>query len=175
MAITISQAEPNDARGMQEVFYKTWLATYPNKDIGVTVEDIEDRFKDVFTEEQLEKKREQLRNPKEGVTTLLAKDGDTIVGLSIVLVAENNKLQALYVLPEFQGKGIGSQLWHEAQKAFDITKDTIVEVATYNTKAIRFYETLGFVDTGEKWLDEKFIMKSGTQIPEMRMILKKKI
>jgi ribosomal protein S18 acetylase RimI-like enzyme len=44
-----------------------------------------------------------------------------------------------------------------------------VEVATYNANAIRFYEGLGFVDTGKRMSDPKFTMKSGAIIPEMEM------
>jgi hypothetical protein len=45
----------------------------------------------------------------------------------------------------------------------------VVEVATYNTNAIKFYERLGFVDTGKRISDPKLMMKSGAIIPVMEM------
>ena len=86
--------------------------------------------------------------------------------------SDKNQLQAIYVVPEYQRKGVGKLLWKEAQKYFDEGKDIVVEVATYNSNAIAFYKKLGFVDTGKRFSDEKFKMKSGNLIPEMEMELK---
>ncbi len=46
--IKIIDAVPEDGLGITNVFYKTWLATYPNKEKGVTVGDIEYSKKDDF-------------------------------------------------------------------------------------------------------------------------------
>jgi len=172
--IEIAPATPEDARGMAEVFYKTWLDTYPNEEAGITIDDIEDRYKDTFTEESLRKSRERTANLREGENLILAKEGEKVVGVCRAIKhADKNQIQAIYVLPEYQGRGVGSLLWEEAQKSFDPDKDTIVQVATYNIKAIGFYEKLGFEDTGKRWKDEKFKMKSGAMIPEMEMVIKK--
>ena len=174
MSVTsITSATSDDALGIQEVFYKTWLDTYPNNEAGITVEDIEDMFKNAFTEETIQKRKEQIRNPKDGVIMLIAKDGSKVVGLCVLVKREDkNQLQAIYVLPEYQGKRIGSLFWEEAIKIFGLSKDIIVEVATFNDKAISFYKKLGFKDTGKRFSNEKFRMKSGSIIPEMEMILK---
>lgn len=174
--IEIKLAIPTDVVGMQEVFYKTWLATYPNEKLGITAEDIEHRYKDAFTEEALKKRAEQIANPPQGHTLLLAKEGEKVVGLCRIVVSEdNNRLQAIYVLPEYQGKGIGKMLWNEACKVFDENKDVVVDVATYNTNAIDFYKKLGFQETGKQWEDEKFRLISGAMIPEMEMIIKRTV
>lgn len=60
----------------------------------------------------------------------------------------------------------------EAQQYLDPAKNIIVQVATYNTNAIAFYERFGFVDTGKRWSDERFRMKSGAVIPELEMLRK---
>jgi ribosomal protein S18 acetylase RimI-like enzyme len=173
MQITISPASAADVRTTQDVFYKTWLATYPNKEAGITVDDIEDRFKDRFSEERIKRVTEFVVNPPAGMATLVAKESDTIVGVCRISVSEQeNRFNAIYVLPEYQGKGIGNMLWNEVQKLFDPTKDIFVAVATYNTNAIEFYKRLGFTDTGKRWSDDKFIMKSGARIPEMEMVIK---
>jgi ribosomal protein S18 acetylase RimI-like enzyme len=171
--IEIVRASPRDVRGMQEVYYKTWLATYPNEELGITTDDIEDQFKDTFTEEGLEKTAEHLANPPEGQTVLLAKEGNEVVGVCRAIVSDDkNELRTIYILPEHQGKGIGRKLWEEAKKVFDPHKDIIVSVATYNMNAINFYKKLGFIDTGKRWNDDKFKLKSGAKMPEMEMVIK---
>ncbi len=60
-----------------------------------------------------------------------------------------------------------------SKKVFDKNKDTVVEVTTYNNKAIEFYKKLGFIDTGRRWSDEKFKTKSGFMTTEMELKLTK--
>jgi ribosomal protein S18 acetylase RimI-like enzyme len=171
--IEISIAKPEDNRGIQEVFYKTWLDTYPNEEVGITVEDIEYKYKDRFTEEGLQKSLERMMNAPKDHFVFVAKDTDVVVGVCRAEATENgNRLLALYVLPEYQGKGIGKKLWAEAQKRFNSAKDTLVNVATYNANAIEFYKKLGFEDTGRRFIEENFKMKSGNTIPEQEMIIK---
>lgn len=176
MDIKISLAQPDDAKSIQEIFYKTWLDTYPNKEFGITVEDIEDKFKDALTEEKLKKRIETIINPPEGQTLFVAKDRNNILGVCRVEKNnQGNRLRLIYVAPEFQGKGVGSLLWNQAKTVLDMSKDTVVDVVTYNTKAIDFYKKLGFEDTGKRFSDEKFTMKNGATMPEMEMVIKAKI
>ncbi|HRY62766.1 MAG TPA: GNAT family N-acetyltransferase [Candidatus Paceibacterota bacterium] len=171
--IEIALARPEDAWGTKNVFYQTWLTTYPNKEVGVTVEDVEDRYKDRFSEKELARRKDRLANPPSNEIFLVAKEGDEVVGACVLTKRGNfNQLQAIYVLPEYQGRGIGKMLWSEALNFFGTEKDIVVEVATYNTNAIEFYKKLGFQDTGKRWKDEYTRMKSGAIIPEMEMILK---
>ncbi len=169
-------AEEGDAEELLDVLYKTWLLTYPNEDVGITVDDIEDRFRGRLTEEGVEKRRKQLREQSDTVKTFVVRNDERIVALSVVSKnEENNRLIAIYVLPEYQGKGIGKILWNQALKFFDKTKDISVEVATYNTKAIAFYKQIGFQDTGKRFSKEGTRMKSGAVIPEMEMKISRKI
>jgi ribosomal protein S18 acetylase RimI-like enzyme len=166
LEIKIQKAEVGDALGIREVFYKTWLATYPNEEFGITVTDIKDLWKDKGKESG-----NRIRNAPDNELFLTAKNGGEIVGVCCaVRYSDRNNLQAIYVLPDYQGQGIGSRLWAEAVKFFDLTKDTIVEVVVYNTNAIAFYRRLGFKETGKRFLNEKFRMKSGTILPEMEMV-----
>lgn len=170
--IQIFPAAPKDVRGMQEVLYRTWLATFPDEKTGITVDDIDDRYKNAFTEESLKRGADIMANPREGETHLVAKEGDRVVGVCRVIEREDaNQLQAIYVLPEYQRRGVGRLLYEEAQKVFDPKKDIIVQVATYNTNAIEFYKRLGFQDTGKRWEDEKFKMKSGAVLPQLEMAI----
>jgi ribosomal protein S18 acetylase RimI-like enzyme len=172
--ITIREASEDDVFDIQTVFYTTWLETYPNKEIGITPEDIEEMFKNSFTHEKLEELKQNLKNIPSNSTLLVAVDSETnkVTALSRIFVREKyNQLQAIYVLPEYQRRGVGKALWFEALQYFDKQKDTIVHVATYNKKAISFYESLGFIDTGKRFSEERHRMPiTKIVIPEMEML-----
>jgi len=171
--ITIQKPNKEDVKDIQQVFYKTWLATYPNSDIGITVEDIEERFKNRFSEKAIQKRLDDISNKNSDKLFLVAKDNNEVVGVCRVIKEDKlNKLEAIYVLPEFQGQGIGKMFWIEALKFWNNDKIIIVQVASYNSNAIRFYERLGFVDTGKRFTDENLKMPvSGILIPEMELVI----
>lgn len=172
-AIEIVAAVPDDARSIREVQHKTWLATYPSEEVGITKDDIEDYYKDSFTEENIAKRQKRIAEKTTNENYLVAKVNGAIVGFCFSTKDENrNQLGAIYVLPEFQGKGVGTSLWGETLAFMDSSKDTYVEVADYNHNAITFYKRLGFVDTGRRFTNERFTMKSGAMIPEMEMVIK---
>jgi len=166
MDIKIVKPTIEDVRGTIEVQYKTWLATYPNKKAGITIDDIEYRYKDAFSPERLKKREEMIVSQEPNEKYIVAKDGDRVVGMCYAVIHEDkNQLEAIYILPEYHGRGIGTKLL----PFFDKTKDIYVEVADYNEKAIGFYKKLGFIDTGRRFSDERFKMKSGAMLPEMEM------
>lgn len=168
---------PDDVPQIINVYYRSWLTTYVNDELGITTEDIETFFKDRAEQDEIDRRTEHLANLPPSQHFLVAKDGGKVVGVCRIVIRERcNQLQAIYILPEYQRKGIGSLLWNEIKKFFDPTKDTIVQVATYNTNAINFYEKLGFVDTGKRFTEERHRMPvSGVLIPEMEMKLNKKM
>lgn len=84
-----------------------------------------------------------------------------------------NELSAIYVLPKYQRLGLGYALWEEVKKFFSTEKNIIVHVASYNKKAINFYEKLGFIKTGKIFSDEKHKMRNKAIIPETEMIIKR--
>ncbi len=170
--VVIERARPEDAEEIQTVFYKTWLATYPNEVSGVTVDDVHEYYRDKLTPEGIKKSQRKIEEDSrmENLRVFVAKINEKVAGVCIARILEDkNQLKAIYVLPEFQGKGIGSKLWNQVLTFIDQTKDTTVEVVTYNSNAIEFYKRLGFEDTGRRWTDEKFRMKSGATFPEMEM------
>ena len=170
MDIKIIKTTIEDVRGTIEVQYKTWLATYPNKKAGITIDDIEYRYKDAFSPERLKKREEMIVSQEPNEKYIVAKDGDRVVGMCYAVIHEDkNQLEAIYILPEYHGRGIGTKLWNAVLPFFDKTKDIYVEVADYNEKAIGFYKKLGFIDTGRRFSDERFKMKSGAMLPEMEM------
>lgn len=175
LKIIIELAKPDDAKEIENVFYQTWLATYPGKVPGVTVEDVHKYYEAGFSPEKIQEYQNRIKESldSDNKRFFVAKVDDEVVGICIAFKSEeNNQLKAIYVLPEFQGKGIGYKLWTEASGFIDQSKDTTVEVVTHNDKAIEFYEKLGFEDTGRRWTDEKFTMASGATFPEMELKIK---
>ena len=174
MKIYITKPNPEDAKGITNVLYKTWLATYPNDALGITREDIEASYKDAFSEDRIKENEEGLRNIPPNQKKMIAKEGDKVVGVATMVKNDTtNELKTIYVLPDYQGRGIGTMLWESVKDFAGPAKDVVVHVADYNERAIRFYEKLGFVDTGKRWKDERWKMKSGAYIPEMEMILRR--
>jgi len=170
LGFKINDARPEDASGIGQVFYKTWLATYPNEENRITIDDIEDHYKQKNSSASIEKRKRHILELPRNTKYLVVKDGEKIIGVCRAVKQENRQqLQALYVLPEYQGKGIGYALWQEAEKFFDATKEIYVQVASYNKHAIDLYKKIGFKDNGKRFGAEKFKMKSGNVIPEMEM------
>lgn len=165
----IRKARPEDVEDIQTVFYQTWLATYPNEEAGITREDIEFRWKDAFSEERLTKRRDELKDPASEPMFVAIEDGKIVGICRVEREAGANRIAAIYVLPEYQGAGIGKGLFFAAEEYLGREKDMLVGVATYNTNAIAFYTKMGFVDTGRRFAEERHRMKSGANIPQMEM------
>lgn len=172
MSIRIENARPEHAEGIQEVFYRAWLCTYPNAEAGISRDDIEDRFKGRLDPERVQKRKADIETHSPDRKYIVAIDGERVVGLCRAeKSAEEQRLNAIYVLPEYQGRGIGTMLWNEVRTFFEPTRDIVVGVATYNEQAINFYKKLGFVDSGRRFTEERLRLKSGANIRQMDLIL----
>ena len=115
-------------------------------------------------------KENQLSNPNlipdELVEEFITKRGkgfvceidDKIVGFSIVDFVENN-VWALFLLPEFEGKGIGKKL-HQLMldEYFSKTKETIWLSTEANSRAEIFYKKQGWKNAGFHGNEVKFEM-----------------
>jgi ribosomal protein S18 acetylase RimI-like enzyme len=63
--------------------------------------------------------------------------------------------------------------WRHGQDFLTDKKDIIVWVASYNEKAISFYEKLGFVKTDKDLSAQTYEISPGKYIPETEMVLKR--
>lgn len=175
MELKIRESIPEDVYAIRKVQRETWLKTYPNEDEGITVEDIEEKFSIDDTEDgkkkmEERKKRYEDKNRK----TWVAEENGKVIGFcAAVRGTETNRLQAIYVLPDHQGKGIGKIL---VEKAFDflgLDKDILVNVARYNSQAICFYKYFGFKETGKTGIwDDAAKLPSGKIIYEIELVKK---
>ena len=81
---------------------------------------------------------------------LVADDGTKIAGVASASITKLNqvKLHQLYILPEFQGRGVGRLLLEEIEGSFIDAREIFLEVEEKNTAAIRFYQKHGFREGG---------------------------
>jgi ribosomal protein S18 acetylase RimI-like enzyme len=173
--ITIEKPNINDVMSIQQVLYEVWLVTYPNKETGITVEDIEEKYKDRFSQKNIVKRKNEIQNLSDTDLILVAKEDGVVIGVCKAKKEELfNELSAIYILPSYQRAGVGKLFWDKVIEFFGTEKDIIVHVATYNEKAINFYKKIGFIDTGKRFTEEKFKMPiSGSYLPEMEMVIQK--
>src|SRR6266404_6399871 len=156
--IEISLAAPEDEKGIWDVQYRTSLASLPNEDLGITVDDIKDTYKELYKDDGalsvegerqlqaiIQRLRENLHTDKE---SFVAKDNANVIGFcTVARYPDKNELIGIYILPEFHGRGIGMDLWKNASQFIDSAKDTFVRLYGHNTEAKKFYNGLGFLET----------------------------
>lgn len=173
--IKIIEGGPENDWDIREIRRATWLDTYPNTEHGITVEDVESEFAQ-YPDTPEGRKRQLVahRHFYEGNTKYyMAKDEKKFVGFFIGSKGEDsNRLLAIYVLPEYQGHGIGESLINAGLKWFGDDKDIYVNVAKYNDSACGFYAKFGFVKTGKDVTDPHEALPSGKVIPEIGMVRK---
>ena len=152
-----------DARGKAFVHWKTWQAAYAGL--------IPDAYlTDPAFRERCEKIALAFRE-----NTLLAKDGDRVVGFAAYSpyrgedLPDAAELDGLYVLPEYWGRGIGFTLMNAAAEAMGDRPVIALWVLDGNERAIRFYERYGFrFDGADKTI------RLGEERTVKRMILDRK-
>src|SRR3989344_8516816 len=139
--ITISPANPDDAANINQLIYETWKETFVNEAVGITPDDVEDRFKHRLNPTVLEQAAERYTNPPPGEANLVARDGNNVVGFCRVNEhGSENELSILHVHPSMHRRGISRSMWASALKQLNPSKDTVVWVADYNQNAIDVYK-----------------------------------
>lgn len=110
-----------------------------------------------FNEMQVLKEAARLQQPKELDDVYVYDDGIIKAVISITKVDKKLKLSSFCVDPFFQNEGIGTRIINEIKQQ---TSDIFLYVLDKNTRAIGFYEKLGFKYSGEKeeYFDSGFYM-----------------
>ncbi len=137
--IEIGLARPEDSRDIYQVKKDSWLATYSAPEYGLTKEDIEQ--KDFF--EKVDKLKGRLERG-EAQSWVVRSEGKIVGYCTGVKGEEFNVLHAFHVLPEYQGKGIGTKLIEKVLEWMGDDKPITIGVAEPNKRAIHIYEKYGF-------------------------------
>ncbi len=169
---SISVATSEDAEQIRQLVHDSWIKTM-SEALEVAPEQLEDQFKDAMTNEGLTRSQENLANPPEGRTTLVAKDGTKVIGVCTVQQRANeageNELDVLHVLPGQTARGIGRSLWNTAEKSLDPVKDTFLWT-TPGTKAVEVYERWGFHPV--EYANEQLKTREPISRPRVKMVKK---
>ena len=167
--ITIADATASDVLGISDVQKETWLATFPNEEYGITREDV--LSEDFRSPGRIEKRIAIIEDSMSKTKFFVAKRDKTVVGYCCAQrLVDWNYIKSIYILPAFQGKGIGTRLMEEAFAFLDQKKQTKLTVAVYSAEAIAFYEKLGFVKGKRLEHNPDGAFASGQEVPEMEMI-----
>ncbi len=152
-----------------KVYRDSWLATYPNEEIGITEADIQTRFSDM---DDLTKEWQDKILGSENRSTWVVKNRETkITGFCVARKGDDqNELEYIYLQPSLQGKGLGHQLITRALSWMGSSKPIFLVGASYNSNAIRFYERYGFRLSQES-IQPK-VLPNGKKIPTMKMVRK---
>jgi ribosomal protein S18 acetylase RimI-like enzyme len=140
----VRTASERDVPAIRKLLVETWHDTY---DALYGVEKVTEITDDWHSIRSLTARLVQPRSEY-----LVADDGKVLGGMAFAQAEESGdsvELRQLYVLPPFQGRGIGGMLMEEILVSFPEAKRFVLEVEAANEKAIGFYLSHGFVDVGE--------------------------
>lgn len=172
--IKISKAETGDAEGIQHLTIESSKGMYEL--CGWSPKEIEDHFPTVKTKEAIERLGKNIANFTEEDILFVAKDesGKIVGGCYAERQEYKNRVEALYVLPEFQGLGLAQKLYNKVHEQLNADKDSYLDVFLLNSKAINFYKKQGFSETGKRFFDERFTGSDGKKLEITEMILPSK-
>jgi len=169
--IEIGPARPGDERGIAAVHKETWIKTYPNPAAGFSKSDVLSMAKDFDSPESIESWKDKIfTNGENQNYVCAARDRDKVVAFCCAKKFENyNQLSAIYILPQYQGRGIGKRLFANVRGWLGREKKIIVTPVAYNLPAIGFYEKMGFAVIKGKSSAKK--MPGGRTMPLIEMEL----
>ncbi|MDP2585845.1 MAG: GNAT family N-acetyltransferase [Candidatus Levybacteria bacterium] len=145
--IIIKRAEKKNASEITKVLLSSWLYAYPNETYQISESEIREKFGDV------EEKTAGIGNflesiqDRSDVNYLIAEVNHKVTGFIYAFRPQTQLLyiNALYVDPDFHRTGIGSSLLSKLISLNQNISQISVDVVSYNTHAISFYEKKGFL------------------------------
>lgn len=139
----VRTAGQNDLPAIRALLVEAWHATYDGLYGVEKVTAITDDWHSIAA------LKARLAEP--GGEFVVADDGVEIAGMAFAKADPDGKtveLSQLYVRPGRQGQGIGGLLLDEIIESFPDAGRVRLEVEPANARAIAFYRTQGFVETG---------------------------
>jgi ribosomal protein S18 acetylase RimI-like enzyme len=173
LTLSIEHANPEDAEEIMTIKRDASLAAYPNEEHGITLDDVRKKFTNDEMMKGIENWRTGIAMETEdgNARTFVARlDGGVVGYVWSYISGQERRLGQLYVLPDAQGAGIGSELLNAALEWLGREHDISLDVVSYNDKAIHLYEKYGFQKIGEE-TPEQFDQEQGIKLlPEIEML-----
>ena len=141
MTIRVRAATPDDLPAYTNMMQQTYESTYVDPSIGLT--------KACFSPEVFNSDDTQAYLRSKLVTddtqkSWVAVDKDAVVGAVVVKSRGSEcELSGFYVLPQYQGQGIGTRLWQNVLE-FVGDRPITLDIYAHNKKTIQLYEHWGF-------------------------------
>ena len=147
-SLHIEPATPADARAIARIHVDAWRAAYP----GI----VPDAYLAALSVDEREAQWREALSSGAAQMLVARSDGEAVGWVSFGACrdadapASQGEIWAIYLAPAHIGKGIGRALWLQArtqlrQQGF---RSCSLWVFPENAKAIRFYESVGFVADG---------------------------
>jgi len=172
----IERAVPNDAEVICSIRDAAWIDALPNKELGITVEDVRINARGLnseFVPRRIAWFEQRIAVNDENWVAYVGKIDNDVRGFVVASRDENGRrlVNSIYVEPGFQGKGLGRKLMDKALGWLGSEEGIYLEVASYNDAAIRFYERFGFEKTDNKVEQESDRPSYITPVPQIEMFL----
>jgi ribosomal protein S18 acetylase RimI-like enzyme len=142
MNVDVRLAKSSDLPAYTRMLQKVFEATYVDPALGLEKEHFSS---EIFQNEHSQKylASNLVQRDKQGCW--LAFDGGKLIGaITITNNGEECEVKGFYVAQDFQGRGVGKKLWHEALQ-FAEGKDIVLDTYVHNTKTIELYTKWGLV------------------------------
>ena len=137
MKFTIRKMHYDDSKQVQHIAKTSWHATYE----GIIPLDVQNKFlQKNYNDESM-----KLRIDR-SIVYVAEVDGIVVGFTNYSNVRDGGvvELAAIYLDPDFQGKGIGSALIQQAVTELDGIKEIYLNVEKENTIGMNFYQAKGF-------------------------------
>ncbi|AOV07985.1 GNAT family N-acetyltransferase [Sporosarcina ureilytica] len=137
MSFMIREMKKEDIKQVQDVAKKSWNATYD----GIIPHNIQENFLKAAYSDEMMKRR------LNGSFIFVAEMEDKIIGFANFTPVNNggqSELSAIYLYPDYQGKGIGTALLQKGIKELENVKEIYIDVEKENNIGKTFYEAKGF-------------------------------
>ncbi len=162
----VRQAKPEDAKAIAAIHVQAWQVAYQGTVPQVYLDSLSVGSRERFWQQTLDQRTSDTWVVEEGSKVLgwinAARSRDSDAGPSI------GEVWAIYVDPPQWRRGIGRLLWREAERHLSASgfSEATLWVLKYNSPAIAFYESNGFVvESGS----EKAITRGGAELREIRL------
>lgn len=165
-AAEVREAQVADATEIVAIEEMVSLLTYPNALYNLTPADI---LGIGFGEERVKKYQRRFFNSPDGNLWVATVAGEIVGFAAATKEADKNWLSKLYVLQDFQSKGVGSQLLQAALDWLGNERPVWLSAAEYDVNAKKFYEQHGFKEVGPR-PEQETIIPSGKILPETLMV-----